>query len=184
MFWIVMIYGLLSAVLGAYLVYLIYRLWPIVRYAKQPLPFIPIPSPIAKAIAQLPELKNKQHIVDLGCGRGHLLLAIRHYHRAAHLYGVEYNHKLYAICYKLLHKKKPITLIEGDMFSYNLFNIDAIVGWWVPKFCEQLITKFAAEAKPGCVIVSYMFPLPSHPMFTQRLIKIGKDKIFVYTKSL
>lgn len=177
---ILALYVILLLMMCTYLVYLIYRLWPVVRYAKQPLPFIPIPKHIAKAIAQLPELKDKKSIVDLGCGRGQLLSVIRKYHPSAHLFGVEYNHQLYAICHKLLHNKQPITLVEGDMFNYDVSDIDAIVGWWVPKFCDRLITKFVQECKPDCVIISYMFPLPAHPLFTQRIIKIKKDVIYVY----
>lgn len=175
MFWIMAMYLTILFLLCFYLVYLIYRLWPVVRYAKQPLPFLPIPQHIAKAIAQLPELDNKKRIVDLGCGRGHLLLAIHRYHPTAKLFGVEYNPKLV--------KSLPgMTITQGDMFTYDISTMDAIVGWWVPKFCERLVTKFAQECQPDCVVVSYMFPLPNHPRFTHRVVMIGKEKVFVYSK--
>lgn len=167
------IYLTILSLLCFYLAYLIYRLWPVVRYAKQPLPFLPIPHHIAKAVAQLPELDNKKRIVDLGCGRGHLLLAIRRYHPTAKLFGVEYNPKLV--------KRLPgVIITQGDMFSYDISTIDAIVGWWVPKFCERLVPKFVAEAKPGCVIVSYMFRLPAHPVLSERIVKLKKETIYVY----
>lgn len=167
------LYLSLLLVLCIYLVYLIYRLWPVVRYAKQPLPFIPIPAYIAKAIAQLPELAGKQRIVDLGCGRGHLLLAIRKYHPTAELFGVEYNQKL-------IRNMNRVQITQGDMFTYDISHVDAIVGWWVPKFCERLMKKFVAECQPGCVIVSYMFPLPSHPALFERVIKMKREVIYVY----
>ena len=167
------LYIALLLTMCVYLGLMIYRLWPVVRYAKQPLPFIPIPPHIAKTIAHLPELKGKQKIVDLGCGRGHLLLAIKKQHPTAHLFGVEYNPKL-------IRKMHQVTITQGDMFSYDISNMDAIVGWWVPKFCQRLVAKFAQECKPGCVIVSYMFPLPNHPGLTERVIRIKKEAIYVY----
>lgn len=170
---ILILYIILLLMMCVYLMYLIYRLWPMVRYAKQPLPFIPIPKHIAKAIAQLPELQGKKSIVDLGCGRGHLLHALRRYHPHTKLFGVEYNSKL-------VKSMRDVTITKGDMFTYDISQMDAIVGWWVPKFCNRLITKFVQECKPGCVIVSYMFPLPAHPLLTQRIIKIRKDVIYVY----
>lgn len=170
---VLILYVALLLVMCIYLMYLIYRLWPVVRYAKQPLPFIPIPKHIAKAIARLPELQGKKSIVDLGCGRGHLLSAIRKYHPSAQLFGIEQNAQL-------IKKMAGVTIVQGDMFTYNISTMDAIVGWWVPKFCASLITKFIQECKPGCVIISYMFPLPVHPLFTQQIIKIKKDVIYVY----
>lgn len=170
---ILTLYITLLLVMCIYLMYLIYRLWPVVRYAKQPLPFVPIPKHIAKAIAQLPELKDKKSIVDLGCGRGHLLTVLHSQLPLAKLFGVEQNAQL-------IKNLTGVTIVQGDMFTYDISTIDAIVGWWVPKFCDRLITKFIQECKPGCVIISYMFPLPVHPLFTQQIIKIKKDVIYVY----
>ena len=171
---------LVLLILCGFLVRLIYRLWPLVRYAHQPLPFIPISPKLAKVIAQLPELQGKKKIVDLGCGRGHLLAAIRKYHPTAELFGVEYNHQLFATSYRRLHNQQPITLVEGDLFTYDISHMDVIVGWWVPKFCRQLAEKFVRECSPGCVIVSYMFPLPAHPALSERVVKVGKERVYVY----
>ncbi|MBI4407731.1 MAG: hypothetical protein HY565_04515 [Candidatus Kerfeldbacteria bacterium] len=166
--------------LCGFLLRMIYKLWPLVRYARQPLPFIPISSKSAKTIAQLPELQGKQKIVDLGCGRGHLLAAIRKHHPTTELFGVEYNSSLLTPYSLFFYKRKNITVTHGDMFTYDISQMDAIVGWWIPKFCERLLPKFVAECKPGCVIVSTMFPLPAHPRFTERVVQVGKERVYVY----
>lgn len=175
---------LVLLILCGFLIRLIYRLWPLIRYAHQPLPFIPISSKLAKVIAQLPELEGKEKIVDLGCGRGHLLAAIRKHHPTAELFGVEYNHTLVAVS-RRWSQRQGIKVVEADMFTYDISKMDVIVGWWVGgDFIKKLLPKFVAECKLGCVIVSYMFPLPAHPALTERVVQVGKERIFVYTISI
>lgn len=180
MFWALVIYLLLLLLLCLYLIYLIIRLLPLVLFARQPLPFVPISHRAAKIIAELPELEGKKTMVDLGCGRGHLLAAIRKRHPTAELFGVEYNHTLIAMSRRRL-QRQGIKVIEGDMFAYDITQMDVIVGWWIGgDFIKKLLPKFVAECKPGCVIVSYMFPLPAHPRLVERVVRVGKERVYVY----
>ncbi len=177
------VYLIVMCLLLLYAIIIVVRLFPLVTFAYQTLPFVPISKRAAKALVRLPELQGKQRIVDLGCGRGTMLVAVRKQFPQADLVGVEYKHSLVQQA-RLRAKfwKKPAEIIEGDMFAYDVSTFDAVVGWWISSINARMVEKLAKECKPGCVVVSYMFALPSNAAFTEKLVKVGKEKLFVYTK--
>lgn len=177
------IYIAVHALLLVYLFLLLIRLLPLVVFARQPLPFIPVNRRVARMIAQLPELAAAQTIIDLGCGTGSLLATITPAHPTATTIGIEYNQLIlrFAQWRSRWWRKQP-RLILGDMFTYPLHQVDAIVGWWVPDFARRLLPKFLAECQSGCVIVSYMFPLPDHPELKKAMRRCGRDTIYIYCR--
>lgn len=182
MSWIIYCYLAILLLLCLYLVIVILRIVPLIIYVHQPLPFVPIPNRAAKELAQLPQLQSANTIVDLGCGTGTLLSALHRYHPTAQLTGVEYKASLLRWAkWRVIFWKKQPTLICGDMFKYDLSQVDAVVGFWIPRLTQQLVDKFVAEAKPGCVMISYLFPLPNHPQLL--IISQGERKIFIYQKT-
>lgn len=182
MSWIIWAYLTILLLLIAYCLVLIGRILPLIIYVHQPLPFVPIPRKIGKAIASITHLKNAQQIVDLGCGTGSLLSAIHKQLPQAQLTGVEYKPGLLRWARWRSHWWQPKPQwVSGDMFQHPISNYDAIVGFWITKFAPKLVEKFVAECKPGCVIVSYLFPLPAHRQLKLEF-PLRKDKIFVYIK--
>lgn|GEM_PF-2112272 len=176
-------YLLLNLFLCGYLVVIIIRLLPLVLFAHQPLPFVPIPKRIAKRMARLPQLQNCYTFIDLGCGTGTILAALHRAKPQAKLTGVEYNPKIFKLAqWRTTWWKNKPDLHCTDMFTWDISQYDAIVGWWVPKFCAQLVPKLIQEVKPSCVMVCYMFPLPKHPALHEQIIPAGHHNIYVYTK--
>lgn len=162
--WVLVVYISILLLLMLALIILILRILPLIIYVHQPLPFVPITSYMAKALARLPQVQTAKTIVDLGCGTGTLLAALHQQLPQAKLTGVEFKPSLAKLA-KLraaMWKPKP-TILKMDMFGYDVSHYDAIVGFWIPAFGQALLEKFVQECKPGCVIVSYMFPLPTHP---------------------
>lgn len=183
MSWIMFVYLTVLLLLIAYLLIIIVRILPLIIYVHQPLPFVPIPKRMAKTIAKLSALQSAKTIVDLGCGTGTLLAELHRYLPQASLTGVEYKPSLLRWAKWRTHFSKPQpTLVCTDMFQYDVSKFDGIVGFWIPRLTQQLVNKFADECKSGCIIVSYLFPLPSHPSLQLHRTENEKQKIFVYRK--
>jgi hypothetical protein len=68
------------------------------------------------------------------------------------------------------------------MFGYDLTDVDAVVGWWVPDFAQKLLPKLKQECKSGCVVATYMFALPEDPEFSYRRVQHGKVTLHVYQR--
>ncbi len=174
------LYLTILLILIIYCMIIIGRILPLIIYVRQPLPFVPIPDRRAKQIAQLPELANVKTIIDLGCGTGTLLKALHRYGPKAALTGLEYKPNLLRWARWRAHFWKPQpTFVLADLFQYDVSTFDAVVGFWISELAPKLVEKFVAECKPGCIIVSYLFPLPLHPKL--KLNTAQPDQVYSYT---
>lgn len=179
----IILYLAVHVLLIIYLLYIVVRLWPVLLYAKQPLPYVPITPAAAKLLANLPELAKPHTIIDLGCGTGTLLAGVARSRPDAELIGIDIKSSLVTLAtWRSKFWKNRPRLLVGDMFTYDLTSVDAIVGWWVPMFGERLLPKLKAECKSGCVVAVYMFPLPQDPEFSYRQVKKGKITLHVYQR--
>lgn len=177
------IYLIIHLLLLVYLVYILGRLIPLVLYARQSLPFVPISNRAAQLIARLPDLKQARTIIDLGCGTGTLLAAVSRKQRQAQLVGIDFNPTVLRIArWRSKFWRYPPTWHLADMFTYPIGEYDAIIGWWVPDFAKRLLPKFLQECKASCVIVSYMFPLPEHPDLVHATVPCGREFIHIYRR--
>lgn len=184
MSWIIYCYLAILLLFCLYLVIVILRILPLIIYVHQPLPFVPIPNRAAKELAQLPQLQSANTIVDLGCGTGTLLSALHRYHPTAQLTGVEHKASLLRWAkWRVIFWKKQPTFICGDMFKYDLSQVDAVVGFWIPKLIPKITEHFLQQARPSAVLVSYLFPIKSSALI-ETTKQVGKHKIFIYRKKV
>lgn len=177
------IYLAVHLLLILYLLIIMVRLWPLLLYAKQTLPFVPITPAAAKLLATQPELRQPHTIVDLGCGTGTLLAGVAKARPDAALFGIDIKPSLIRLAtWRSAFWKNRPTLTVGDMFAYDLSQVDAIVGWWVPAYTEKMLAKLKTECKSGCIIALYMFSLPEDPEFSYHQVKQGKITLHIYRR--
>ncbi|EKD75912.1 MAG: hypothetical protein ACD_43C00278G0004 [uncultured bacterium] len=179
----IVLYLAIHFLLLIYLLYIIIRLFPVIIFARQTLPYVPISQPAAKLLARLPELTQTQQIVDLGCGTGTLLAAMAHVRPKAELIGIDINPSLVRMAkWRSWFWRNHPKLMVGDMFTYDLTKVDAVIGWWVPAFGKKMLPKLKKECKTKCVIALNMFALPEDPAFSYHQVRRGKTTLHVYTK--
>jgi len=73
---------------------------------------------------------------------------------------------------KVLHK---ITLIHGDLYSYNLKNYDFIYIYSLPTMQKYLKHVFQT-AKGGAIIISHMYPLKGLTKYLEFKFKLKHNK--------
>lgn len=173
--------------LGILLIRLIIRLFLFTILQKQILPYVPSTLRVIKTIIASQIFKDKTKLVDLGSGDGTIVNHLAKAYPQAEVTGVEINRWLvqvsrFKIWLLFRGKRTSPTIFRQDMFTYPVNTMDGIVGFWISDFTNQLLPKFKAECKPGCIIASIMFPLPADPAFSCRKIMAGKTKVFIYEK--
>lgn len=138
-------------------------------------PFIPTPMKAVRAMLEFAGVKKGDRVYDLGCGDGRLLLEAER--KGAIAIGYELSIPTLLLAKVRCFGRKNIHVKYGDFWKKDLSDADVI-------FCYLLLDKMALfektvwpTLKPGCRVVSHMFPMPT--------VKPAKreGKVMVYIKA-
>ena len=124
-------------------------------------PFISTNKKDFKAILQAVELKPKETIYDLGCGKAHLLIYASKYFGAK---GIGYELTLWPYLWaklKIYFTKTGVDIFRQNFFKADLTKADVVFCYLFPEVMAKLETKFEKELKPTSRVVSYAFKLPN-----------------------
>jgi hypothetical protein len=142
-------------------------------------PFISTKPKVILAILDELKLKGDETVYELGCGKAGFLQAILEKWPSVKTLGIEYHFWPYffAKMQASLHKK-AVGLHYGDLFESDLSKADVMYCFLNPPMMERLAAKLKSEAKPGAILISYMFTLPGFKTYKER--KDGNDFLFFY----
>ena len=124
------------------------------------------------ATRRLLELITDEHpvsVVDLGCGTGSLLLALRSARPIARLRGVE-NAPLTWLVARLRLMNVAVDVAYGSIWEEPLGNYDIIYAYLSPAAMPRLWEKALREMRPGSLLVSNSFEVPG--VVPQRVIPL------------
>lgn len=117
------------------------------------------------AVARLLELVTDQHpvsVVDLGCGTGGLLRALREARPVARLRGVE-NAPLTWLLAWLRLREDAVDVHYGSIWDEPLGHHDIVYAYLSPAAMPRLWEKACREMRPGSLLVSNSFEVPGVP---------------------
>lgn len=126
-------------------------------------------------------LEAEQVLIDLGCGDGRVLREARKRYGITAI-GYELNPLAYLKACLLCIHARGITLRMRDFFLEELPLADVIFCYLFPDVMKDLAEKLRSELKPGTLVVSCNFALPT---FTaERVLRPGtslhNDPIYMY----
>jgi ubiquinone/menaquinone biosynthesis C-methylase UbiE len=125
-------------------------------------PFVQTPLEVAKKMLDLSQIKANEHLYDLGCGDGRLIiLAAKDV--GAKATGVELREDLIERAkteIKRLDLEDKVTIIQDNFFNVNISDADVVTLYLTSSANERLRPKLEAELKPGCRVVSHDFKVP------------------------
>ncbi len=148
----------------------------------------PMPSS-RKAIATFIDLiPDKTHgtIVDLGSGWGSLAYPIAKRFPEAEVIGYELSPLpwLYSRLKGLFVRRPNLSLLRCSVFDADLSDVDVVVVYLHPAAMRKLAPKFERELRPGTIVLSNTFPVPTwEPAQTLHLGKTWlstSNEIYVY----
>ena len=148
----------------------------------------PMPSS-RKAIATVLDLipdNTSGRIVDLGSGWGTLAYPIAKRFPDAEVIGCELSPIpwLYSRAKGLFARRPNLTLHRQSVFDIDLTDVDVVVVYLHPAAMRKLGPKFERELRPGTLVLSNTFPVPTwEPAQTLHLGKSWlstSNDIYVY----
>lgn len=138
-------------------------------------PFVPTPMKNVRDMIACADIQADDRVYDLGCGDGRLLIAAAA--KGATAIGYELSLPTLLLACLRARGNKRVSICYGDFWKKDLSDADVI-------FCYLLLDKMAQferdvwpSLKPGCRVVSHMFPMP-----TEKPAK-REGKVMVYVKN-
>ena len=135
-------------------------------------PYLPILKLQLKTAFELLDLKPGDHLLELGCGDGKVLIAAAQ--QGIRVTGYELNPLLAFIAWVRTRRyRKLVKVVWGNFWSVKLPTTDAIFVFLLPKYMTKLDKKIMQECSRPCKLVSFAFQIPG---------KRGKsrDGVFLY----
>lgn len=179
-----LIYLLLTiSFISFFFIFILYLLL-IFGYFKTKIPFISTPRKFVPKILKLMDLKEKQILVDLGCGDSFLLIEAEKKYRVKTI-GYELSLTAFILSQINIFLKRAKTKVYfKDFFKANLSESDFIFCYLWPEVMPKVAEKLKKELKPGAKIFSFSFPLPSWPNEKIEYLdeKNKKEKIYIYSQ--
>ena len=120
-------------------------------------------------------------VYELGCGKAGFLKTFHDYYPQAKLIGIEYSLLPFFITkiQQSLNPKTKINIIRKNMFKVDLKEADVIYCFLDIYMMEKLEQKFKTECKPGTLIISYCFSMPTLKPF-KTATNENRSRIYFY----
>ncbi len=136
-------------------------------------PYLPTLTPQVKTALAMADLRKGQHLLELGCGDGKILIAAAQ--QGIRVTGYELNPILVLICkLRTRRYKKLVTVVWGNFWNIKLPESDAIFVFLLPKFMDRLDKKIVQESSAHVKLVSFAFEIPYKRVVSTR------DGVFLY----
>ncbi|MBU3693706.1 MAG: hypothetical protein FGM40_02615 [Rhodocyclaceae bacterium] len=126
-------------------------------------------TPATRHLLDLITDEHPVSVIDLGCGTGGLLLALRAERPIARLRGVE-NAPLTWLIARLRLANAAIDVAYGSLWDESLAGHDIVYAYLSPAAMPRLWEKAAREMRPGSLLVSNSFAVPD--VAPQRVIPL------------
>jgi len=123
-------------------------------------PWVPVWKKDLPRIFKLAELKPGQVFYDLGCGNGKVVLYANKKFKAKAI-GLEISLFLYFVCKirQIFNYNQNLVFKFKDLYREDLSQADVVYFFGTPDKVQKLKAKLERELKPGCRVISYVFPI-------------------------
>jgi ubiquinone/menaquinone biosynthesis C-methylase UbiE len=127
---------------------------------KRVAPYAPTDDVVTEAMLDLAGVRAGDHVVDLGCGDGRIVIAAAR--RGATGLGVDIDAKLVELARRnAVHERLDtrVRFVQQDLFETDLAQATVVTLYLFPTIMGRVAAKLASLA-PGTRVVSHDFPLP------------------------
>ena len=142
-------------------------------------PFISTRFNVIISVLKELDLKGNEVIYELGSGSAGFLRAVEQKFKSQKLVGIEYSWWPYFLSkIQVIFSNSKIKLIRKDMFKVDLKEADVIFCFLNIKMMIKLEDKFKKECRPGTLIISNIFKLPT--IEPEKVIRENGNNIYFY----
>lgn len=168
------------------IIYILFLNIDILNLVIRKKPPLPTSSAAIKSVFDLMEKHQGKTFVDLGCGMGKMLAAVKKRFPRMEVEGYENWPTQFILARIILFfSGTKGKIFYKDLFHADLKNADIVYCYLYPELMEKLEKKLEKELNDDVVVISNSFPLP-HWKPRETIITNPKKpeykKIFVYRK--
>ena len=143
-------------------------------------PVYPTPAGALLGLERVPGLSPTLRILDVGCGLGDGLLALRRAFPQAEITGVEWSWLLRTVCgWRCTLRGAQIKVVRADMWSMSWSNHDLIYVFQRPESMARTMQKASAELREGAWLVSLEFEAQGY-MPSAQLESVPGKPVWLY----
>jgi 16S rRNA A1518/A1519 N6-dimethyltransferase RsmA/KsgA/DIM1 with predicted DNA glycosylase/AP lyase activity len=136
-------------------------------------PYLPTLSLQVETALKLADLKKGQHLLELGCGDGRVLIAAAK--QGLQVTGYELNPLLAGLCWLRTRRyKKQVRVVWGNFWLRKLPAADAIFVFLLPKYMNKLDKKVIQQTSKPVKLVSFAFLIRGKEVVAE------KDGVYLY----
>lgn len=123
-------------------------------------PWVPTWKSDLPRIFKLAEMKPGEIFYDLGCGNGKVVLYANKKFQAKAI-GLEISLPMYLVCKirQLINYNKNLVFKFRNLYKEDLSQADLVYFFAKSDKVAKLKAKLERELKPGCRVISYVFPI-------------------------
>ena len=170
------------------IIYLIFIVFDMLDFLITKVPPLPTASSVIPFLLKEMENQPKKVFIDLGCGNGKVLLAVKKRYPEIQVIGYEkWPTQFLMAKVKNLLKGTKAKIFCKDLFQADLKNADIVFSFLMPVLMERLGNKLKEELKSGALIISNSFSL-GNDWKPIKIIQTGKNpkstfgSLFIYKK--
>ena len=129
--------------------------------SKRVAPYAATEDGVAEAMLDLAQVRAGDHVVDLGCGDGRIVLAAAR--RGATGLGVDIDGQLIDLANRLAQQQGlagRARFLQQDLFDTDLAPATVVTIYLFPTIMARVAEKLQASLRPGTRVVSHDFALP------------------------
>lgn len=166
-----------------FLIIIIVSVYGFARGSSSLAPWVPTKTKDYQRINSLIKSHNPKKFIDLGCGSAGLIIYLAKENPNIEFVGVEIALPLFLFAWLRvkLSGLKNISIKYQDLFNIDLAKFDLIFVYGYPRSIKRRLTeKIKKEAKPGTILLSYVFKF--HQLNLLKIDKPNQDSlaIFIY----
>jgi cyclopropane fatty-acyl-phospholipid synthase-like methyltransferase len=145
-------------------------------------PWVPAWKKDLPRIFKLAALKPGEVFYDLGCGNGKVVLYANKNFQARAI-GLEISLPMYLVCKarQIFNSDKNLVFKLKNLYKEDLSRADAVYFFGMPDKVAKLRAKLEKELKPGCRVISYVFPIAGWQEAVKDKPKPTDIAIYLYT---
>lgn len=175
------ILGVLGLLLLVAIIGLIVVAYLFVALLRDRVPYVPTPTWVIDWLVANAQIPDRTSVVDLGCGDGRVLAALKAAHPSLHAIGYERNWLPYVLAKKRT-ERFGVEIRRTDFFKADLHDADIVYCYLLHSVMERVKNIFERQLTSGTTVYAYAFRVPDWPI--EKIIpdpsSNHKSPLFVY----
>lgn len=163
---------------------LIFRAFIVATSLRSKVPYVPIKKKYVKEVLKLLDVKEGDHVADLGSGDGRFVfMGAKSSRGSANFYGLEINTLLMLWCrFSWLFKKYrgSINFLKQDILTADLSQYNKVYFYLSRDIIGDVMKKLVEELPKGAIVVSASFGFTNEWEKKLEFEKVKADNEYLY----